>query len=64
MQYFSLGSNCLRQHDFNTFDWVAQQNVPDLGTLYGLDDQCKLRYGLDSVACDSTGQGKVGQNLL
>ena len=40
-------------------EWWAQEEKPLPGKGYTLDEQCKIRYGLDSDYCDPDGEDKV-----
>lgn len=50
---------CLREHHFTEHDWWEHEDKPLPGFGYTADEQGKSRYGVDSHACDPSGEGRV-----
>ncbi|XP_053405040.1 neurogenic locus notch homolog protein 1-like [Mercenaria mercenaria] len=52
--------NCMRvRGDFDEEKWDDWAHTPLPGEIFSTNDQCKDKWGNDSVQCDPTGQGNI-----
>jgi hypothetical protein len=51
-------------YSFSESDWHNWENTPLPGEIFSTDDQCKDKWGNDSVQCDPNGGGDVNEYLF
>ena len=44
--------------------WKEWEETPLPGEVLSMDEQCKVRWGNNSVQCDPTGNGDVRNNFI